>query len=50
MSFDVTEGQKLAADAVVGSIDSTELALERDQLAAQRGANASRVNEVAQAD
>jgi HlyD family secretion protein len=47
MSFDVTEGQQLATDAVVGSIDSTELALERDELAAQRGANASRVNEVA---
>ena len=47
MSFDVTEGQQLAADAIVGSIDSTELSLERDQLVAQRGANASRVNEVA---
>jgi membrane fusion protein YbhG len=46
ISLDVTEGQQLAADAVVGSIDSTELALERDDLAAQRGANASRVNEV----
>jgi HlyD family secretion protein len=47
VSFDPIEGQQLAADAVVGSIDSTELALERDQLVAQRGANASRVNEVA---
>jgi HlyD family secretion protein len=47
VSFDVTEGQQLAADAIVGSIDSTELSLERDQLVAQRGANASRVNEVA---
>jgi HlyD family secretion protein len=47
VTFDVTEGQKLAPDAVVGAIDSTELALERDQLTAQRGANASRVNEVA---
>jgi HlyD family secretion protein len=47
MSFDVTEGQTLAADAVVGSIDSTDLSLERDQLTAQRGASASRVNEVA---
>jgi HlyD family secretion protein len=47
VSFDVTEGQQLAADTIVGSIDSTELSLERDQLVAQRGANASRVNEVA---
>jgi HlyD family secretion protein len=47
VAFDVTEGQKLAADAVAASIDSTELGLERDQLTAQRGANASRVNEVA---
>lgn len=47
VSFDVTEGQQVAADAIVGSIDSTELSLERDQLVAQRGANASRVNEVA---
>jgi HlyD family secretion protein len=46
VSFDVTEGQKLAADAVVGTIDSTDLALERDELAAQRSASASRVNEV----
>jgi HlyD family secretion protein len=47
VSFDATEGQQIVADAVVGAIDSTELSLERDQLAAQRGANASRVNEVA---
>ncbi|HEY7288084.1 MAG TPA: efflux RND transporter periplasmic adaptor subunit [Vicinamibacterales bacterium] len=47
VSFDVTEGRKLDVDAIVGSIDSTELALERDQLTAQRGANSSRVNEVA---
>lgn len=47
VSFDVTEGQQLAVDAIVGSIDSTELSLERDQLVAQRGANTSRVNEVA---
>jgi membrane fusion protein YbhG len=47
VAFDVTEGQRLAADAVAASIDSTELGFERDQLTAQRGANASRVNEVA---
>jgi HlyD family secretion protein len=47
VSFDASEGQKLSADAVVGSIDSTELSLEKNQLSAQRGANASRVTEVA---
>ena len=47
VAFDVSEGQKLASDAVAASIDPTELGLERDQLTAQRGANASRVNEVA---
>jgi membrane fusion protein YbhG len=48
VSFDPREGDKLTSDAVVGVIDSAELGLQRDQLAAQRGANASRVNEVAQ--
>jgi HlyD family secretion protein len=47
-SFDVTEGRRVAAAAVVGTIDSTELALERDQVAAQRAASASHVTEVAQ--
>ena len=47
-AFGVEEGATLAAQAVVGSIDSTELALARDQLVAQRGANASRVVEVTQ--
>jgi len=47
VSLDATEGQQLAADTGVGTIDSTELGLERNQLAAQRGASASRVNEVA---
>jgi HlyD family secretion protein len=46
VSFTAQEGQKLAADAVVGTIDPKQLTLERDQLEAQRGANASRVNEV----
>jgi HlyD family secretion protein len=46
VTFTVAEGQKLAADAVVATIDSTELALQRDQLEAQRAANASRVDEV----
>jgi len=45
-AFNVTEGQDLAAGTIVGTIDSTDLSLEREQLLAQRGANASRVNEV----
>ena len=48
MAFNPQEGQKLEAGAPVGTIDSTELGLERDQLTAQRQANASRVNEVDQ--
>ena len=48
MAFSPQEGQKLEVGAAVGTIDSTELGLERDQLAAQRQANASRVNEVDQ--
>ena len=45
--FAAQEGQKLDAGAVVGAVDSTELALQRDQAAAQRAVNASRVTEVA---
>jgi HlyD family secretion protein len=45
-SFTVSEGQDLGAGAAVGTIDSTELSLERDQLVAQRGANVSREKEV----
>ena len=46
LSFNVEEGQMLAANAEVGSIDSVQAALERDQLAAQQAANASRVTEI----
>lgn len=46
VSFSVEEGQKLAADAVVASIDAVELGLERDQLTAQQAAGTSRVAEV----
>lgn len=46
VSFSPLEGQKLTAGAVVGTIDSTELGLERAQLSAQRQATASRVVEV----
>ena len=48
VSFDPKEGDTLMSDAIVGVIDAAELGLQRDQLTAQRGANASRVNEVVQ--
>jgi HlyD family secretion protein len=48
LSLAVTEGQRLDAGAVVGAIDSAQATLERDQLAAQRTATASRINEVNQ--
>jgi HlyD family secretion protein len=47
LSFEPKEGEKLAANVIVGTVDATDLALEKDQLAAERGASASRVNEVA---
>ena len=47
VSYEVADGQKLSAGALVGAIDATELTLERDQLVAQRAVSASRVNEVA---
>jgi len=43
--FDVTEGQTLDEGAVVGSIDPTELGIQRDQFEAQRAAIASRSQE-----
>ena len=48
ISYSVVEGNKLAAGAVVGAIDATQLTLEQDQAAAQRTATASRVNELEQ--
>lgn len=48
VSYTVTDGEKLAAGAVVGAIDATQLNLEREQLVAQRAVTASRVNEVRQ--
>ena len=44
-SLSPNEGDKLAADAVVGSIEATELTLAREQMIAQRAATASRVDE-----
>jgi HlyD family secretion protein len=46
-NFGVDEGQVLADGMVVGSVDPIQLALERDQLVAQREATASRVSEIA---
>ena len=48
VSYAVSEGEMLAAGAVVGAIDSLPLALERDALLAQRAATASRVAEIRQ--
>jgi HlyD family secretion protein len=48
VSYAVNDGDKLAAGASVGAIDSTQLNLEREQLAAQHAATASRVSEVRQ--
>ena len=48
MTYTVTEGAAVAANAVVGTIDAAQLGFERDQLAAQQDAAKSRVNEVRQ--
>ncbi len=45
-AFAPQEGQTIGAGAVVGAVDSSDLALQRDQAAAQRATNASRVLEV----
>jgi HlyD family secretion protein len=46
--YAVIEGAAVKAGAVVGAIDAAQLGFERDQLAAQRAAAQSRVNEVRQ--
>jgi HlyD family secretion protein len=46
VAFTVNEGDALAADASVGEIDATQLQIEREQAAAQRGASESRIDEV----
>lgn len=48
VAFTPTEGQSLTANAVVGSVDPTELTLQRDQADAQRTATASRIDEIRQ--
>src|SRR3954469_4007164 len=45
-TFSVEEGQQLAAGMSVGTVDPTQLTLQRGQLVAQRNAAASRVGEV----
>lgn len=45
--FTAKDGQRLAAGALVGVIDTTQLALERAQVTAERAATRSRANEVA---
>jgi HlyD family secretion protein len=46
VSFDVMEGQTLASGAAVGTIDPSDLQLQRDQASAQHVASQSRVEEV----
>jgi HlyD family secretion protein len=46
VSYRVSEGQTLAPDAVVATIDATQLNLEREQATAQRSATASRIDEL----
>ncbi len=48
VTYTVTDGAAVAADAVVGTIDAAQLGFERDQLAAQQTAAKSRGNEVRQ--
>jgi HlyD family secretion protein len=48
LSFTPTEGSKLSRGALVGLVDTTQLALQREQLVAQREATQSRVAEVGQ--
>jgi HlyD family secretion protein len=48
LSFVPTEGVTLAAGAIVGSTDTTQLALQREQLVAQRSATAARIDELAE--
>ena len=47
LSFGLTEGDTIAPGAVVALVDTTQLALQTAQLAAQREASASQVHQVA---
>jgi HlyD family secretion protein len=46
ISFAPSEGNTLAADAIVGSIDTASLILQRNQLLTQRAVTASRIDEL----
>jgi HlyD family secretion protein len=46
LSFDVREGDRLDADALVGEVDDTPLTLERDTARAHEAASVSRVAEI----
>jgi HlyD family secretion protein len=46
ITFTVEEGQTLTAGVTVGTVDPTALGLQRDQASAQRGAAASRADEI----
>jgi membrane fusion protein YbhG len=48
LTYTVNAGDKLSAGALVGTIDATQLNLEREHVGAQRAATASRVNEARQ--
>ena len=47
MWFTPDDGQRLDAGATVGLVDTVQLALQRDQMVAQRGASSSRASEAA---
>ena len=47
LSFRPAEGDRLAAGVLVGTVDSSQLVLEREQVEAQRAASASRIEEIA---
>jgi HlyD family secretion protein len=48
MRFTAAEGNALQSGAVVGVIDTVQLALQREQITAQRSGSSSRANEVGQ--
>lgn len=46
LRFDAEEGEQLAAGALVAVVDTTQLSLERKQLATQKSASAARASSV----
>ena len=47
LTLNVAEGDRIAANAMVGAIDAVQLELERTRVTAERAAGESRVNEIA---